>query len=77
MEQSKVEFIGKYVSNSQKSRFRVEQVMVDEVDKTTCWKPNSLDMTQNSFTKTMIQVFQRLRLYERAKLTITITEIEE
>lgn len=77
MEQSKVEIIGRYISNSQKSRFRVDSVMVDGEDKTTIQHPNSLDMTQTSFTKTMIQVFQRLELYKRAKLTITITETEE
>ena len=77
MEQSKVEFIGRFISNSRKSRFRVESVMVDGEDKTDIQNPNNLDMTQTSFTKTMIQVFQRLKLYKRAKLTITITETEE
>lgn len=77
MEQSKVEFIGRFISNSQMSRFRVESVMVDEKDKTDIQHPNSLDMTLTSFMKTMIQVFQRLKLYKRAKLTITITETEE
>lgn len=77
MEQSKVELIGRYISRSEKSRFRVESVMVDGKDKTDIQDPNQLDMTQTSFTKTMIQVFQRLKLYKRAKLTITITETEE
>lgn len=77
MEQSKVEFIGRYISNSQRSRFRIDSVIVDEKDKTDIQHPNNLDMTQTSFTKTMIQVFQRLKLYKRAKLTITITETEE
>ena len=77
MEQSKVEFIGRFISSRQKSRFRVESVMVDEVDKTDIQHHNQLDMTQTSFTRTMIQVYQRLKLYKRAKLTITITETEE
>lgn len=77
MEQSKVEFIGRFISNSQKSRFRVESVMVDGEDVTGCQHPKNLDMTQTSFTKTMIQVFKRLKLYRRAKLTITITETEK
>lgn len=76
MEQSKVELIGRYISNSQKSRFSVEKVKVDGKDITARHNPNQLDMTLTSFTKTMKQVFERLKLYKRAKLTITITETE-
>lgn len=74
MKQSKVEFIGRYISNSQKSRFRVESLKVNDKDITARQKPDQLDMTQTSFTKTMKQVFQMLKLYKRAKLTITIDE---
>ena len=77
MKQSKVEFIGKFIHTRTKTRFRIDSVMIDDEDKTTIQHPESLDMTQTSFVNTMKQVYQRLQLYKRAKLTITINEANE
>lgn len=74
MKESKVEMTGKYVSNSTKSRFVVDTLKVDG-EKSILHPNHSVKgLTQKQFSDLARQVYERLKLYDKAKLVLTITE---